>query len=568
MNSIDVVICTYNNAALLDATLAAIARQCVPVDVDWQVLVVNNNCTDETQQVVEKHVRSHRLPLRAVIETSQGLTPARVRGVRETSREWIARLRHTPRAGQERDALERRKMQLSESQLSRTSAAPFASAAVAPAPPPLTVALVDWSELLEDYLDNIGLTFESFRDEMTGGWMFGYIEALRRVGVRVVLFCVSARVTETTRLTHAPTGAGLIVLPASRAYRTLRRRVLNPYADTLEDAVGMVQGRTRRVWWSAVREFMPYLSTPVVALARELRRERCDALLVQDYEHARFDVCLLLGRLTGRRVYATFQGGDVSHRRIERALRRLTVRNADGLFVAAGSEAARLRGRYALPSEKIANVFNPLDMSQWQPGDRAASRQTLGLSQDARVVLWHGRVDFRRKGLDVLLDAWQRICSERPDDDLRLVLVGTGHDAAELRAAIEGLRGIVWVDEYIRDRARLQTYMHAADVYAFPSRHEGFAVAPLEAMASGLPLVAADAPGISDLLEDGEASGGMIVPRGDATAFATALARLVDDEALCCALGERARARVTESFALEAVGARLKEFLTIGAKTR
>ncbi|HJR07919.1 MAG TPA: glycosyltransferase, partial [Pyrinomonadaceae bacterium] len=311
----------------------------------------------------------------------------------------------------------------------------------------LTVALVDWSELLEDYLDHIGVTFESFRDEMTGGWMFGYIEALRRVGVRVVLFCVSARVTETTRFTHAPTGADLRVLAATSAYRSLRRRVLNPYATTLEDAVGMVQGRARRVFWSAAREVMPYLSTPVVALARELKREHCDALLVQDYEHARFDMCLLLGRLTGRKVYATFQGGDVSHRRIERALRRSAVRRADGLFVAAETEAARLCKSYKLADEKIAHVFNPLDLSEWQPGDRGTARRELGLPQEARIVVWHGRVDFRRKGLDVLLDAWQRIYSERPDNDLRLVLVGAGQNSAELRTAIENRRGSVWVDE-------------------------------------------------------------------------------------------------------------------------
>ena len=450
-------------------------------------------------------------------------------------------------------------------QLSEMSAQSFASASVARAP--ATVALVDWSELLEDYLDNIGVTFESFRDEMTGGWMFGYIEALHRVGVRVVLFCVSARITETTRFTHAPTGADLCVLPASRAYRALRRRVLNPYATTLDEAVGMVQGRARRAWWSAARELMPYLSTPIVALARELRSQRCDTLLVQDYEHARFDVCLLLGRLTGRRVYATFQGGDVSHRRLERALRRNTLQRADGLFVGARGETARLRERYAMTSEKIAHVFNPIDLSEWHPGDREMSRRELGLPQEARIVLWHGRVDFRRKGLDVLVDAWQCLCSERPDGDLRLVLVGTGGDAAELRAAIEGKRGVVWVDEYVRDRARLQTYLQAADVYAFPSRHEGFAVAPLEAMASGLPVVAADAPGIDDLLEGGETSGGIVVTRGDATAFANALARLIDDEDLSRALGARARARVEESFALEAVGARLKEVLTKGAKT-
>jgi starch synthase len=342
--------------------------------------------------------------------------------------------------------------------------------------------------------------------------------------------------------------------------------VLNPYAATLEGAVGVVEGRARRAWWSAARELMPYLSTPVVALARELRRERCDALLVQDYEHARFDACLLLGRLTGRRVYATFQGGDRSHGRIERALRRLAVRRADGLFVAAGGEAARLRGRYALTGETIARVFNPLDLSEWRPGDRAAARKTLGLPRAARVVVWHGRVDFRRKGLDVLLEAWRRVCDERPGRDLRLFLVGTGNDAAELRAAAAGVRGLVWVDEYVRDRGRLQTYLHAADVYAFASRHEGFAVAPLEAMASGLPVVAADAHGVGDLLEGGEDAGGIVVPRGDAAAFAAALARMLDDVALCRALGARARARVEGVFSLEVVGARLREFLTKGGR--
>lgn len=451
-------------------------------------------------------------------------------------------------------------------QTKEMSAPTRAPSAEARARPVLTVALVDWSQLLEDYLDNLGLTFESFREEMTGGWMFGYVEALRRAGVRAVLFCVSARVAETERHTHRPTGATICVLPVPRPYRALRRRVLNPYAATLDEAAGLIKGRARRAWWSAARELMPYLSTPAVALARELRRERCDALLVQDYEHGRFDVCLLLGRLTGRRVYATFQGGDQSHGRLERALRRLAVRRADGLFVAASGEAARLRGHYALTDEKIARVFNPLDLSEWRLGDRVAARRALDVPAAARVAVWHGRVDFRRKGLDVLLESWRRVCDERPERDLRLFLVGAGHDAAELRAATDGVRGLVRVDEYVRDRRRLLTYLHAADVYAFPSRHEGFAVAPLEAMASGLPLVAADANGVGDLLEGGEASGGIVVPRGNATALAAALARLIDDEELCRALGARARERVEESFALEAVGARLKEFLMKGAE--
>lgn len=462
-------------------------------------------------------------------------------------------------------------MHASETEFGTTATTRAASTAREGAAPALTVALVDWSQLLEDYLDNIGVSFESFRDEMSGGWMFGYVEALRLAGVRAVLFCVSARVAETERFTHAPTGAALRVLPAPRAYRRLRRRVLNPYAATVEEAVGVVEGRARRAWWSAARELMPYLSTPVVALARELRRERCDALLVQDYEHGRFDVCLALGRLTGRRVYATFQGGDLSHGRLERLARRRALRRADGFVVAGRGEAERLRGRYGLADEKIARVFNPLDLSEWRPGDRAAARAALAVPESARVVVWHGRVDFRRKGLDVLLEAWRRVCVERPGGDLRLFLVGTGNDAGELRAALAeasagGARGLVWVDEYVKDRGRLRAYLRAADVYAFPSRHEGFAVAPLEAMACGLPVVAADAPGVPDLLEGGEESGGLLVARGDASAFAAATGRLLDDEALRLALGARARGRVESEFGLEAVGRRLRDFMSKGGR--
>ena len=61
-----------------------------------------------------------------------------------------------------------------------------------------TVALVDWSQLLEDFLDNIGSRSRLLRRD-DGGWMFGYIDALRLAGVAHVLFCVSARVPSPTR---------------------------------------------------------------------------------------------------------------------------------------------------------------------------------------------------------------------------------------------------------------------------------------------------------------------------------------------------------------------------------
>ena len=87
---LEVVICTYDNPAQLDVTLAALARQ-EATDATWSVLVVDNNSGPETARVVGVHQSMNRIPgLRRVVETTQGLTPARARGIHETSARWIA----------------------------------------------------------------------------------------------------------------------------------------------------------------------------------------------------------------------------------------------------------------------------------------------------------------------------------------------------------------------------------------------------------------------------------------------------------------------------------------------
>jgi len=88
---IDVVICTYNRAANLDAVLSALSAQRIGRGVVWSVLVVDNASTDRTVDVVEAHRSRRLLPgLRVVREDELGLTPARRRGVREASAPWIA----------------------------------------------------------------------------------------------------------------------------------------------------------------------------------------------------------------------------------------------------------------------------------------------------------------------------------------------------------------------------------------------------------------------------------------------------------------------------------------------
>ena len=397
------------------------------------------------------------------------------------------------------------------------------------------LAILPWGDAIEDFLDPLGLSLEAFRDEMAGGWLFGYVEALRRAGADATVVCCARGVGTVRRWRHAPSGAPLVVLPVTRAARAARGRVREPYPS--------------------------YLATPPLRLAREARRAGWRALLVQEYDTPRFDVCVALGRALGVPVFATFQGGYAPGARLERVLRPRSLRAAAGAIIASGAEAERVRADYGVRADRIAAIPNPLDLDVWSrpadPGGRAA----LGLPADAVVVAWHGRVDIARKGLDVLLEAWAALL-DRPDlPERRLLLVGTGPDAADLRARLEALDGVTWVDRYILDKPEVAALLATADVYAFPSRHEGFPVAPLEAMAAGLPLVSAAAPGIAEILPDGRASGGVVVPVGDPGAFAEALAELIVDGPGRARLGASARAHVASAFSLDAVGAALRRAL-------
>jgi len=452
----------------------------------------------------------------------------------------------------------------------------FAPTNVRPEP---IIALLPWGDLFEDFFDTIGVSFETFRDEHMGSYMFGYINALKQAGVRTVLFFVSARVSTTLRFIHAPTGTPVCILPASKiylAYRTLRRGARN--ASGVEENQKFSEVYTADDTRSSLlvtlkdvaKSFGSYLSIPLGLLAEEIRREGCNVILCQEYEHPRFDICVLWGKFMRLPVFVTFQGGDAPQSFIEKPWRSLAIKACNGLVIATQTEIDRVQSHYKVSSAKIARVFNPIDLSVWQARARHEARKALGIPPEAQVVVCHGRIEIERKGLDVLLDAWQQLSSERPGRDLRLLLVGTGSDASKLRQRIAQmkLQGVMWIDEFVRDRTIIQQYLSAADVYALPSRHEGFPVAPLEAMACGLPVVAADAQGVPDIFEQGEASGGLVVPRGDAKALALALGRVLDDKAIRHEMGRCARRRVEECFSLDTVGQQLRDFLSPELKER
>lgn len=426
-----------------------------------------------------------------------------------------------------------------------------------------TVALVHWGNLIEDFLEPHGLTLERYCSDFRGSWIFGYVEALRLAGVRSLLVLISKAVDRPTRLRHEPTGAPVLVLPPPLAYRVLSRRLTHPYARHAGDAFGL-RGRLRSLLGpilEPLREVSPYLATPVLSLARDLRRLRCQALICQEYEFPRFDVCAILSRRMGIPVFGVFQGGDYQRWRSERISRPLAMHRCQGLVCPTSNERRRVQETYSMPAKRIASIPNPIDCAVWSPGDKLEARASLGLPAGARVAVWHGRVEVRGKGLDVLLDAWSRI-QRRLDVEYRLLVIGDGADAAELHTRIVegGFDDVVFENTFIDNPEKLKQYLVAGDVYVFSSRHEGFPLAPVEAMACGLPTVVSDVSGIREIFPHGEASGALTVRRDDPKAFAEAVDRLFEDEDAARSLGARARLRAVENFSVEAVGRQLRRF--------
>jgi glycosyltransferase involved in cell wall biosynthesis len=427
-----------------------------------------------------------------------------------------------------------------------------------------TVALLTGGNgVFEDFLDTIGFSLDDFAEWPRTGWLFGYVDALRSSGWKTVLFCVSRRVGRPTRVRHTASGTDLWILPVWKAYHFFTRGMIDPNGWFVHDVFGHVTGPRRLVCF-ARKEITSYLATPIGAFIRELRHEGCTAILTQDYENPRFDICVLLGKLLKIPVFATFQGGTAHPRGVQDVVRPIALRAAGGLVIGAGGESERIIDRYQVDKEKVWLIPNPIDLDFWRPMDRGEARQALGVPLHSRIVIYHGRIAMWQKGLDVLLDAWEEVRAHRIGGNATLLVIGSGHDHSKFRERLDRIEwsGVQWVDRHEHDQAAMRRYLSAADLYVLPSRSEGFPVAPLEAMACGLPIIGTDIPAMLDILKHGKVSGGLVVRREDPRDLADAISRLLANPDLCFDLGRNARRNVEENYSIQRVGRYLDQMLS------
>ena len=254
-------------------------------------------------------------------------------------------------------------------------------------------------------------------------------------------------------------------------------------------------------------------------------------------------------RLAGVPAVHTFHGihyedysrvGQRAYLVLERSLSRLTH---TVINVSASQEAEALALGLCRP-DRCAIVVNGIDVQELD-GHSLWGRAPLGLPADALILGCVARFDPVKRHI-VLLRALARIVTRRPP--VALLLVGGGPEEERIKR----LAGELAISPYRIVFAgaigwRTNPY-GAMDLYVTASAKEGLPLAPLEAMASKLPVIASDVPGHRDVVAHGES--GLLVPPEDDKAVAEAIESLRDDPERRARMGRAGRERVLREFAI------------------
>jgi glycosyltransferase involved in cell wall biosynthesis len=171
--------------------------------------------------------------------------------------------------------------------------------------------------------------------------------------------------------------------------------------------------------------------------------------------------------------------------------------------------------------------------------------------EDTDIVIGSVGLLWPAKGYHFLLPAFSKVLSAFPS--ARLVLVGAGQQQFELEAMVRQLNTLHRVS-FLGWRADVPRLLRAFDLYVQPSLSEGLPIAPMEASAAGLPIVATRVGGVPEVVLDRQT--GLLVPPQDTDALAQAIIQLIRDRDLASRLARNARARAFSEFSAEAMAER------------
>lgn len=289
------------------------------------------------------------------------------------------------------------------------------------------------------------------------------------------------------------------------------------------------------------------------ALVPLFRREKFDLV------HVHTPIAALIGRLAARRArvprIAYTAHGFYFHEHMRPMVRRAFIglewlggRMTDVLFTQAEEDAATARRHHLCRTGAITAIGNGVDPDRFHPetdiGARAARRSDQGAGPDDVVILMVGRM-VAEKGYPELLAAMAEV-------DAQLWVVGE-RLASDHAGPVDDAVAAVAADPVRRERVRFLGYradvpdlMRAADMFVLPSHREGMPRSIIEAMMTGLPVVATDIRGAREEVVPGET--GLLVPVRDPAALAAALNRLAADPDLRARWGSAGRTRALDLY--------------------
>ena len=201
--------------------------------------------------------------------------------------------------------------------------------------------------------------------------------------------------------------------------------------------------------------------------------------------------------------------------------------------------------RNGVARDKIRIVFNGVDAAAAPERDRSILRE-FGIGDEEKVITILTRFS-EEKGVPFLLRSMAKL-KETTAVPFRLLLVGTGPDFDRDKELVSqlGLEDHVILTGFRTDTAAL---LAASDLYLNSSSSEAMSFAILEALGAGLPLVLTDVGGNPELVNTGEPCG-LLVPYGDEDAYAAAIAKLLEDDALRLRYAAAAKAKAAREFDL------------------
>lgn len=200
-------------------------------------------------------------------------------------------------------------------------------------------------------------------------------------------------------------------------------------------------------------------------------------------------------------IIATVHRAEVGAIAYPMSLFRRVVLGNFQKIIAVSNFTKSLALRAGAKDERTIVIYNSCDEAIFSRADRHAARQQHDLPADKKIILFVGNL-IEIKGIYILIEAFRVLCSQVPN--LLLIIIGTGEEKQKLELLVDryGLRGNVkflgWIPQ-----AELSGFYNAADIFVLPSFVEGHSVALLEAMASGLPIVASDVGGNKETVENG-----------------------------------------------------------------